>query len=345
MHSSRVLVFLTQAVALAAAAPPTVKWTIHKTCYADTDLRDAILVAMDVAKTRAKEVADKILDTKNDKVQKAVKLLLGSDNLNDRATKVRDKMALYAGLEGPIGAPSDKKQVAGAIFRDSDEWEKLAKDNDKHYLNFVIYCAPDLVELQDTWNNRYWQDLGRERPLVFASALRDMKLEADSGQWRNPKSKVLGITETDRPGDRDKDGTPKGDLKKIAETITLHPLWLRDMKDHAYDLLTAEKLNDIKKPSAWSKFMQHGKSEGPAARPIDGLMGLEGTIHHETFHLTSFGKLKDTPEGAEAYDWVNNQKNKNIENPDLLALLALIVDLVENKSCKINERGEVTPPS
>ena len=46
-------------------------------------------------------------------------------------------MALYAGLEGPIGAPSDKKQVAGAIFRDSDEWEKLAKDNDKHYLNFV----------------------------------------------------------------------------------------------------------------------------------------------------------------------------------------------------------------
>ncbi|KAK4086974.1 hypothetical protein PCL_12615 [Purpureocillium lilacinum] len=359
MHLSYVLAFLVQAAAFVAAAdePPKVKWTLHKN--GDKALRDAILLGMETTKDRAVAASTKVLDTGNEKVQAAVKLLLGGDaekakavsdhRLVDAAKRTGslrlEQFRLYNGLEGPIGAPSDKNTLTGAIYLDSDAWKAVAKDNDKHYLNFVIYCAPDILEERDEWGNRIWTDFGRQRQFTLGgSTLVQMKTEADNNAWNNPKSKILGLTETDKPGERE-NGLPRGDLKKIAETITLHPLWLREMKDHAYDLLTAEKLADIKKPSAWRTFLQRLKDAEPEARPIDALMGLEGTLHHETYHLTSFGKLLDTPEGAGAYGWVNNQKTKNIKNPDLLAYLALIIDLVENKSCKINERGEVTPPS
>ena len=145
----------------------------------------------------------------------------------------------------------------------------------------VIYCAPDILEERDEWGNRIWTDFGRQRQFTLGgSTLVQMKTEADNNAWNNPKSKILGLTETDKPGERE-NGLPRGDLKKIAETITLHPLWLREMKDHTYDLLTAEKLADIKKPSAWRTFLQRLKDAEPEARPIDALMGLEGTLHHE----------------------------------------------------------------
>lgn len=48
-----------------------------------------------------------------------------------------EQFKLYNGLEGPIGAPSDKNALTGAIYLDSDAWKAVAKDNDKHYLNFV----------------------------------------------------------------------------------------------------------------------------------------------------------------------------------------------------------------
>ena len=48
-----------------------------------------------------------------------------------------EQFRLYNGLEGPIGAPSDKNTLTGAIYLASDAWKAVAKDNDKHYLNFV----------------------------------------------------------------------------------------------------------------------------------------------------------------------------------------------------------------
>ncbi|UNI24168.1 hypothetical protein JDV02_009936 [Purpureocillium takamizusanense] len=281
MHLSHVLAFLVQAAALVAAAdePPKVKWTLHKSCYGDMALRDAILLGMETTKGRAVAASAKVLDTSNEKVQAAVKLLLGGDG--EKARAVSEQFGLYKGLEGPIGAPQDKNALTGAIYLDSDEWKAVAKGNDKHYLNFVLYCAPDLLEERDEYGNKIWTDLGRQRRFTLGGTLVQMKEESDRNAWRNPESKILGLTETDKPAQRDGSGVPVGDLKKIAETITLHPLWLREMRDHAYDLLTAEKLADIKKPSAWRTFLQRLKDAQPLARPIDALMGLEGTLHHE----------------------------------------------------------------
>lgn len=61
------------------------------------------------------------------------------------------------------------------------------------------------------------------------------------------------------------------------------------------------------------------------------------------FHLTAFGRMIDDTAGA--YLWVNNVKNKNRENPDLLAIIAAVIELLnkEGTRYKVSEEGIVSP--
>ena len=54
--------------------------------------------------------------------------------------------------------------------------------------------------------------------------------------------------------------------------------------------------------------------------------------------------MKDIAEksGTTPWGWKNNVENKNIENPDLLAFLALIIELVDKRKCNINAEGVLT---
>lgn len=60
------------------------------------------------------------------------------------------------------------------------------------------------------------------------------------------------------------------------------------------------------------------------------------------FHLSILGKQKDLPseDPHRAYHWMDNFERKLIDNPELMALLALIFDLRNNYKAVVTETGE-----
>lgn len=61
----------------------------------------------------------------------------------------------------------------------------------------------------------------------------------------------------------------------------------------------------------------------------------------QMFHLDAFGGYNDTPDDGRAYNWMNNIENKVRDNPELMAIIALIFDLKENKKLTVNKDGEL----
>lgn len=61
------------------------------------------------------------------------------------------------------------------------------------------------------------------------------------------------------------------------------------------------------------------------------------------FHLTAFGRMADDGNGA--YLWVNNVNRKNRENPDLMAIIAVVIELLnrEGGQYTVSEEGKVSP--
>lgn len=61
------------------------------------------------------------------------------------------------------------------------------------------------------------------------------------------------------------------------------------------------------------------------------------------FHLNTFGGLIDDPAGA--YQWEDNVRLKNRENPDLLSLTAFVIEHLDSEmlSFEVSEEGDVTP--
>ncbi|POR31612.1 Uncharacterized protein TPAR_08204 [Tolypocladium paradoxum] len=62
---------------------------------------------------------------------------------------------------------------------------------------------------------------------------------------------------------------------------------------------------------------------------------------HPFCHLYAIGQLQDV--GPEPYGWTNNVKWQNVDNADLLALLALVIELVDKKY-GVDKSGRVTAP-
>lgn len=122
----------------------------------------------------------------------------------------------------------------------------------------------------------YYHDNAREQYLAQDNPLITMKEEGDTGQWKNPHTKLLGLTRMDDGSDLDsKTLEPKGERRAIPQTITLNPMWLRDIKENDYDQITDKRIETVTMKSALSKFREQGIT------PVDALMGLEGTLRHE----------------------------------------------------------------
>lgn len=64
----------------------------------------------------------------------------------------------------------------------------------------------------------------------------------------------------------------------------------------------------------------------------------------QLFHATAFGSLIDDPNGA--YAWANCSKNKNLNNADTLAIMALIIALryrTDGNPYTVTAQGSVVP--
>ncbi|KAM7212970.1 hypothetical protein V8F06_011624 [Rhypophila decipiens] len=70
--------------------------------------------------------------------------------------------------------------------------------------------------------------------------------------------------------------------------------------------------------------------------------GVEGTVLHELFHTSALGYLHDIPpKSKEAYGWLNNVRDKNLDNADLMAILALAIKTTVG-GYKIDKEGMIT---
>lgn len=79
-------------------------------------------------------------------------------------------------------------------------------------------------------------------------------------------------------------GEPAGERKKIAETITFHPLYLKEVEKKNYLLFTDDLLKKVAHPNLWrtvKSFCKKRLRKADDCTSMDALMGLEGTLHHE----------------------------------------------------------------
>ncbi|SPO00295.1 uncharacterized protein DNG_03140 [Cephalotrichum gorgonifer] len=306
------------------------KWTLAKSCYEDKDLRKAMITAMETVKERSANGAKQLKRLKSGnpitlfgKLKAVTKLLLGSDTYKQNAESALKRFELVAQLDGPI---NDNEET----FADSPAWKALQSNND-HFMDFVIHCGTDIISRNIQGSLYYW-DKQRDQQLGDNHELIKMEREVKAGKWDDPRHQILAVTLVDNVYDRPQ----RGGRRNFAEKITFHPLYLKDQKDRQYDLFTEEKLQVVTRPDALQTFREKGK-----LLPIDLLHGLDGTLHHELFHLSGFGNLVDGPDQESAYGWANNTLIRNIDNPDLLSYLGLVIDLVENKKHTVEESGKV----
>jgi hypothetical protein len=146
----------------------------------------------------------------------------------------------------------------------------------------LVVCRPDLTDRKDSngkdykYNNiRMW----RETEPWFSNMLNDEN-NPSYQNWHAVAGKVSAITQRD--ADREQDGSPMGDRKRIPETITLHPLLVKfqgmnsDFNDQDLSALTAPGALDFFK-GQWPP----GAGFGPV--PVDQITDelLPKLLFHE----------------------------------------------------------------
>jgi hypothetical protein len=59
------------------------------------------------------------------------------------------------------------------------------------------------------------------------------------------------------------------------------------------------------------------------------------------FHLSAFGRMKDN---SDPYAWANNVKDQDLTNPDLYAIIAAVIELLnrDGDKYKVAESGAVS---
>ncbi|KAM0351836.1 hypothetical protein ACHAPU_002349 [Fusarium lateritium] len=312
-----VLVLLKLATAAQAA-----RWTLHSSCYENDAYRDGLIKAVEIAKSRSAFCASKITSINPfDPFKRLARLLVAERETNE----LKKRFEKFAGLEGPIGKDSG--------FADSGEWKDR---EDPSQTDFVLYCAPDLGEKEVPYNgNKPW-DNARQRILADDSALILIQRDIAAGTWHDPSKKIEAITNRAPPTLLGKD-----EAAKLANTITFNPIWLNYRMENGGFFVGDEALEKMTKKGALAELKKHW-TDTKKATPVDTMIeDLSVTVHHEMFHLTAFGAYDDLPDNDSAYNWMNNIEHKLIDNPELLAILALIFDLRENKKVTVNKDGEM----
>ncbi|KAF4986407.1 hypothetical protein FGRMN_10850 [Fusarium graminum] len=303
-------------------AAQAARWTLHRSCYENDAYREGLIKAVEIAKSRSAFCGSKVNAIfPFDPFKRLARLLI-----TDReAPELKKRYEMFASLEGPIGKDSG--------FADSDEWTKRS---DPYQTDFVLYCAPDLGEKDVPFNGMKPWDNARQRILADDSALILIQRDIDAGTWHDQNKKIEAITNRAPPTLLSKD-----EAAKLANTITFNPIWLDYRMQNGGFFVGDEALEKMTKKGALAELKKHW-TDTKKATPVDTMIeDLSVTVHHEMFHLTAFGGHDDLPDNDRAYNWMNNVEHRLIDNPELMAILALIFDLKENKKVTVNKEGEM----
>ncbi|KAI1395433.1 hypothetical protein F4819DRAFT_492483 [Hypoxylon fuscum] len=287
---------------------------------------------MSTVKARSELAATELKKTPPDsRVETVGRLLFGDQDWQTKFQQVGDRYAMFADLEGPVGADQG--------YTDSPQWKHL-KTLDTNWRNVVIYCSPDLEETRDSSGKlTKIHDNARSEDIDVGDILWDVKQETIVGK----EYSTLAETKIDQKVG----GEPAGERKKIAETITFHPLYLKEVEKKNYLLFTDDLLKKVAHPNLWrtvKSFCKKRLRKADDCTSMDALMGLEGTLHHEFFHLGLFGNWLDRPDQLEAYYWKWNTIHKLDNNPENYALLALAIQVIVEKNHSVDKNGKITAP-
>ncbi|KAF6805578.1 hypothetical protein CSOJ01_09377, partial [Colletotrichum sojae] len=256
----------------------------------------------------------------------------GKDGYLYTAPGVRDKFKRFADLEGPVG----REGGANNRFERSPAW--------------IISCRPDIQLVDDRidehsplpvpWDNIRRNQYNRRHDFVVF-----LEQERDSANWDTMKGlKVKAATMVDSAN------PPLGNRLHVAESINLHPLFVKHQRDRGFVDWTQERLDEVTSEGAPDIFKRIGdeilKKTGKVfdARPVDGLLddSFTYTLLHEFFHLTYFGRMSDDKDDG-AYGWMNNVNAKSRKNPDLYAIIGAVINLLHNegKKYRVSAEGHV----
>ncbi|KAM7188823.1 hypothetical protein V8F20_010433 [Naviculisporaceae sp. PSN 640] len=231
---------------------------------------------------------------------------------------------------GRLGDPVGKDS---GYFADSQAWQNLktGPNRDQNYQNFLIACSPDITETTDGFLNTFYTDnLRKDRPHADSSVLtiyHDIKAQ----QFLHPDHYGLAVT-------RRSEVNPAGERRTVPKVIYLHPLWLVDiLRKHNSLLVQQADVELVARPDGPQAHREGGSTA------MDTLLnwGVEGTVLHELFRLSAFGRLHDIPGGRLSYGWTNNVNGKNIDNADLMAFLGLAIKITD-RGYKVDQEGMIT---
>ncbi|KAK1999300.1 hypothetical protein LX36DRAFT_486357 [Colletotrichum falcatum] len=345
---------------VAAVEAAKARWTLHKSCYRnkedtadDNELADAMIKSVNEAKSWANRASSKIGESLLPLVGGVVGLptrvaigpLVGSnDDYGPAAKEIRDRFKKIEDMEGPVGRNADSM----GRYEKSKAWIDLENRED-HYNNFVIICRPDIEMVEDPAGGPFGKpyDVVRKKHLFashdFEKFLAQEESEEFGGDWdKVPTPRIMALTQRD---DKPLGKAPEGGRKRVPETITFHPLWIKFQRSRNFGGWTEDDFREVTKFNALEDFKRRGEAKQPAVdiRPVDFLLSksLTANILHEFFHLTYFGEMLDDNEGA--YGWANNVRNKNRRNPDLYAIIGTVLELLNRDGQKysVSAEGEV----
>ncbi|KAI0841214.1 hypothetical protein F5Y06DRAFT_308124 [Hypoxylon sp. FL0890] len=320
---------------------PPVHWTIYKNCD-NPNRRDAIETAINTAKDRSAKAAAALRATPMDsRVEAVSKMLLGEDDWQNKVNTVVELYERLADLVGPAGKRSE------GDFTNTPEWSGFAQ-SDTHWRNFVVMCGPDFSfgdKNDETFRPDGVFDNVRFEGIRKTAGIYEMYQDVNAAR-SNPAKTYEVFAETRAEESKGVDGAPSGVWRRrFPETIVLHPLFLSDIEAHNYKLLTDQRLAKAADPTAWRVFKSWFKtrltSRQNRGTPVDSLFGLDGTLHHEIFHLSVFGNLLDQPDHDHAYGWSAQVANKRSDNPENLAFLAMCIWMVVEKGATVDAKGRV----
>ncbi|KAM0426177.1 hypothetical protein ACHAPT_008522 [Fusarium lateritium] len=316
---------------------------------------------MKTVKDRSKLAAEKLEQSIKEPKglhRKVAEILLGSNDYETRATEAAGMFKKFNKLKGPIGPPAEGDWLSEDIFENSEDWNNLEVGNDEHYLNYVMYCRSYAAQRMIR-GTKLWYDSVRKEVIGESNALVKMVNELKDRRFEDRSKVALATTRRDEGNSLQDDAEEQVPREHIAETITFHPLWLDESKGKKYDFVDQSRIRaaaSSKFEMVMEKVADTLKTPEKKPVPIETLMGLQGTLHHEVchpalwcpnltsqhFHLSFFGALKDDDQET-AYGWKNMVRDKNLKRPEFYAFLALVIDLAEQKYETL-EDGRVVRP-
>ncbi|KAK4212286.1 hypothetical protein QBC37DRAFT_375154 [Rhypophila decipiens] len=226
----------------------------------------------------------------------------------------------------------------GGDYANSQEWVDLGATSETHHLNFIVYCAPSLSqkpvprpsggEAQYDFARKKWTEDHPDGP----SKLVLMYNEAtDTKNWpKAPENMDMDGAITAQ----DPDPPVTSDRRRVAATLTIHPLYLASFFQNGE--WGGTSIDD----HSFYDWVDVTLDENDDDMPIESFATLSATIHHEFFHLRAIGNLFDH-RGASSYGFQNMLAHKDETLPELYKFLGLQTEFF-SRGLAVNEDGTIS---